>query len=119
MVRLSTSRPKRSVPNGCAADGALSASATFISVGSYGVTTPANAASRTMATTMDAPNTTSRLRSAAPSHARRGCGAATRSLVSAIVDPRIEVGVEQVDDQVGDQEQRADEQDRALDQRVV
>src|SRR5438477_3075589 len=102
MVRLSTSRPKRSVPNGCALDGALSASAIFISVGSYGVTTLAKIASTTMVTTMPAPNRTSRLRS-----------------VSAIADPRVEVRVHEVDDEVRNEEEPADDEDGALHERIV
>src|SRR2546421_7721176 len=99
IVRLSTSRPKRSVPNGWASEGRWSASITFISVGSYGATTPANAASSTMATMIPAPKSTRALRSAG------------RTAHSAMADARIDVGVQQVDDEVRHHEECADEQD--------
>src|SRR5438046_5459022 len=55
-----------------------------------------------MATTMPAPTRTSLLRRA-----------------SAIADARVEIRVDEVDDQVRDQEQPADDEDRALHEGVV
>src|SRR5262249_51310679 len=112
-VRLSTSRPKRSVPKGGARDGAVRASDALIRVGAWGARAPASAASSTMAATIPVPKSTSRFRSAGR-RARRQSDAA-----SAIPDARVDPRVDQVDQEVGDHEERADEQDGPLDERVV
>src|SRR5262245_20121210 len=115
------SRPKRSVPKGCAHEGALSASATFISVGSYGAITPANAASTMRARTRMLPKTTRRLRSVGCRPARHRDIAAGGLVMTTLstADPRVDGGVEQIHGEVAQHEERADEEDGALHERII
>src|SRR5262245_34482143 len=77
-----------------------------MSVGSYGATTSARTASRTTRRIRLVPQRTSRFRTSGPS-------------ASAIPDPRIHVGVDQVDKEVREHEEHADEEDRPLDDGIV
>src|SRR6516162_9283716 len=62
MTRLSTSRPKRSVPNGACALGFDSIRSKFCSSGGTGASTPANRAMPTTTSAKTAPITTTVLR---------------------------------------------------------
>src|SRR5262249_51867584 len=84
----------------------FSASTTFISVGSYGATTSARTASRTTRRMRLVPARTSRFRTSGRS-------------ASAIADPWVHVGVDQVHDEVRQHEEEAHEEDRPLDDGVV
>src|SRR5215472_18570830 len=113
MVRLNTSRPKRSVPNRCARDGALSASATFISVGSYGATRSAPTASAIIAATTATPTC---IRRFAPTAARtRG----REETTSAVADAVIDIGVDEIYREIGEHEERGHEEDRPLHDGIV
>src|SRR5262245_35007493 len=98
MIRLSTSRPKRSVPSGCSAVprsiqmGGISLLVMSPSVGLCGASSGAKTAASTSAT-----------RIADGNH-----GIST--LRPGMADPRVEVAIEHVDEEVADEIERAQHQ---------
>src|SRR5437773_446650 len=129
MMRLSTSRPSGSVPSGKAADGACirignPRSLRLNAYGSRGASTGAmiaTTASPRMTAALTAPSGLRRTSRHPLAHARRAAkrGAAGTGNASAVTDSRIEPGIAEIDEQVGDDDDRGEEQHRALDQGVV
>src|SRR5262249_28860387 len=82
---------------------------------------PANTASTIRAATRTPPKTTRRLRSVGWRPARHrdiaAGGVATTTLSTA--DPRVDRGVEEIDREIAQHEERADEEDGALHERIV
>src|SRR6185503_19731365 len=107
MIRLSTSRPKRSVPRGCSDVprsihmGGISLAVMSPSVGLCGASWGARMAAKTSAARMAAGN-----------HG-------TSPLRTRMADAGIEVAVEHVDEEVADEVERAEHQDTGLDDRIV
>src|SRR5438874_12070980 len=125
MTRLRTARPSWSTPKGCAALGGARRSASTCAFGSNGATTLARSArARLRRRTTDPATTrwfetrriaTERRRGAAGAAATRG----RRRAASAIADPRIGGGVQDVGDEVADDDgDGAEDRDRQ-DHRVV
>src|SRR6266446_9973764 len=107
MIRLSTSRPKRSVPSGCSDvprsihRGGMSLAVMSPSVGLCGDRYGAKTA-----------QTTSTPRMVSGNHGRSW-------LRTSMADPRIEIAVEHVDEEVADQIERAEHEDPGLHDRIV
>src|SRR6185503_11900982 len=128
-MRLSTSRPNGSVPSGKAVEGACIRIGNPRSLrlnwyGSRGASTGARLAttiSPRMTTALTAPSGFCRTSRHPLAHTRPTAkpGAAGGANVSAVTDSRIEPGIAQIDEQVGDDDDGSKEQHRALDQGVV
>src|SRR5882762_2647760 len=107
MIRLSTSRPKRSVPRGCSAEpcsihiDGISLALMSPSVGLCGARNAAKTAA-----------TTSAPRIVSENHGRSW-------LRTRMADPRIQVAVEHVDEEVADEVERAEHEDPGLHDRIV
>src|SRR5262245_44906952 len=105
MMRLSTSRPKRSVPSGWSQvprsiqTGGISFVVMSPSVGLWGARTPAKAAVRTRRSRMPPGN--------------------QGSCLPRTADPRVEVAVEEVHAQVAEQVERAEHEHAGLHDRIV
>src|SRR5712692_10566059 len=107
MMRLSTSRPKRSVPRGCSAEprpihiGGISLAVMSPSVGLCGAKNAAKTAA-----------TTSAPRIVSENHGRSW-------LRTRMADPRVEIAVEHVDQEVADEIERAEHEHSRLHDRIV
>src|SRR5215217_8457061 len=130
ITRLNTSRPSSSVPIRCSRLGGWSNWLAFIPSGSCGERYGAKMATTITTARMIAPATVSSLwarrRQVSPRRTRRTVGAATVpeaaracAWASAIVDPRIEVGVQDVHDQVHQDERGRHEQHPGLYDRII
>src|SRR6185503_21359096 len=108
-MRLSTSRPNGSVPSGKAVDGACIRAMIATTI------------SPRMTTALTAPSGFCRTSRHPLAHTRptEKPGAAREVNVSAVTDSRIEPGIAQIDEQVGDDDDGSEEQHRTLDQGVV
>src|SRR4051794_19381559 len=125
MMRASVSRPISSVPIGWSQLGARSR----VEAGSLGSTVQTKrpkSAVRTTPPTMIAPAMPIGLRHRAGSASRLRAGTAVQTPSAVLIpdrsrdaDPRIEVAVDDVDEEVDDDEDRRDQQRRRLDHRVV
>src|SRR5688572_32670536 len=107
-MRESTSRPKRSVPSGWLALGGANICAAATAVGEYGATASARAPARMISPSIAQALTKSGLRAARPSPTR-----------SATSEPRVERRVEQIDAEIEQHEDPAEQQDHALDDGIV
>src|SRR5437773_8385537 len=133
MIRLNTSRPSGSVPNGNAAVGACirigsPRSFRLNRKGSRGARTGASKATTTsprMIIALTAPRGFRRTRRHTAGHVSRrakgvpGPPRETAGAASAVTDSRIKPGVAQIDEQVRHHDHRGEEQHGALDQGVV
>src|SRR4030095_17125734 len=81
--------------------------------------TPAKAARRTMSAMIAAPKRTSPFRPTGRLTTSTSAPASGADMDSAIADPRVHVGVDEIDEQVRHHEKPADEEDRPLHQRIV
>src|SRR6266849_857845 len=127
MIRLNMSRPKLSVPKGCAAEGGESTAVKSMATGSAGAMrrakTPAASMSR-MATSASAPRGCARANDSSPrAERRKGAFPVVTSSADmpglAVADARIEHRVEQVDGEIHQHGNRGDEHDQALHQSEV
>src|SRR5258705_1778117 len=106
MIRLSTSRPKRSVPSGFSQappsihTGGISFLVMSASLGSCGASAGANTAASTSAP-------------------RVRPGNQGRCLRGVMTDPRVEIAVEQVHEEIAREIERAQHQDACLHDRIV
>src|SRR5690242_3023134 len=123
ITRLSTSRPTLSVPSQCARPGRASALPRSWATGSYGASTGAATATTIATIRTAAPNGARRARAARRTASQRrsrtpGSSRAT-SADSANPDSGIDPAIEEIDGQIGDDEAERDEENDALDERVV
>src|SRR6266540_3883687 len=131
------SRPTGSVPRmnselppACQAGG-VSVNSRYCSYGGCGATTPAKIASRTSAMVRLKPSNAPRLCAYACQNSRQGpstrSGAASRataakaSLIAAscVANPRVHDAIEQIDDEIDADHDGGDQEDAALDHRIV
>src|SRR5919201_3194510 len=123
MTRLNTSRPTLSVPSQCARPGRARLLPRFCASGSYGASSGAASAMTMAASSTAAPNGASRARVARRSASQRRSRTVTASRVtsarSANPDSGIDPAIQQVDEQIAHDEAERDQQDHALDERIV
>src|SRR5262249_10910674 len=132
MIRLSTSRPMSSVPNGWARLGAESRISGWGSSGSYGASTSAKIAISTITTSSAAETAPSgfflivrqrdwsRPMLAAPGSSNVTTCAGTVAIRASLVpDPRVKPRVSQVDEEIQRDQSRRDEHDVGLHHRIV
>src|SRR5215467_3235044 len=123
ITRLSTSRPTLSVPSQCARPGRARLLPRFCASGSYGDSSGAASATMTAVRSTAAPKGASRARAARRSASQRRSRTAVSvdaaGARSANADSGIDPAIEQVDEQVAHDETDRDEQNHALDQRIV
>src|SRR5262245_51422598 len=129
MMRESMSRPSGSVPSGkrgsppsTQAGGSL-AKPRNCSIGECGASNGANTAIRQMAMTMTRPITAPRFSRKDRQNSRRGPGTAWREGLRAtsagMADPRVDDAVEHVDQEIEEDDDTGDQQDAALEGRIV
>src|SRR5258708_3147501 len=106
MTRLKTSRPRSSVPKRCADDGPCSMSRGTSAIGSWVAMSGAKSAVSSSAPKSASPE--------APNGDRM-----SRRSTSRIADPRIEPGIQQIDDEIRDEGRDGDQQHGPLDHREV
>src|SRR5215470_256620 len=132
MIRLSTSRPMSSVPNGCALLGADSRISGCVSSGSYGASTSAKIAISTITTSSAAEKAPSGfllivrhsdrsrpMLSAAGLSNVTTCAGTVAIRASLVPDPRVEPCVGQIDQQIQGDQGRRDEHHIGLHDRIV
>src|SRR5690348_5975301 len=123
ITRLSTSRPTLSVPSQCARPGRASALPRSWATGSYGASTGAARATTIATSRTAAPNGGRRARAArrtaSQRRSRTTVSSREPSVDSANPDSGIDPAIEEIDGEIADDEAERDQQDHALDERVV
>src|SRR4029077_19900985 len=131
MIRLRTSRPMSSVPNGCARLGADSRISGCVASGSYGASTSAKIAIRTITTRSAAETAPSGFFFSVSQSActrlmptiagsSRGTWSGTVAIIASLVaDPWVEPRVRQIDQQVQRDQGRGDQHHVGLHDRIV